>query len=86
MKSKKNLTRYTYETTSFEGWRLSFSRAGSQFTKYFSDRKHGGPKKSLAVAENALEEIKEIVSNSRLVEGKLSQNTQLKVKKILKSL
>lgn len=86
MKSKKNLTRYTYETTSFEGWRLSFSRAGCQFTKYFSDRKYGGPKKSLKMAEESLDTIKEMVGNSRLVEGKLSKNTQNKVKKLLKDL
>jgi len=32
MKSKKNLTRFTYETTAFQGWRLCLSRSGSTFT------------------------------------------------------
>ena len=41
MKSIKNLTRMTYETTAFQGWRLSLSRKGAAFTKCFSDRKYG---------------------------------------------
>ncbi len=39
--SKRNITRYTYETTSFQGWRLSICRRWNQFTKYFSDREYG---------------------------------------------
>ena len=31
MKSKKNLTRFTYETTAFQGWRLCISRGGKTF-------------------------------------------------------
>ena len=57
MKSKRNLTRFTYETTAFQGWRLCLSRAGTTFTKYFSDKKYGGSKKSLAVAEKTLGEL-----------------------------
>jgi hypothetical protein len=53
MKSKKNLTRFTYETAAFEGWRLCISRAGSTFARYFPDKKLGGPKQSLASAEKA---------------------------------
>ena len=53
MKSKRNLTRFTYDTTAFQGWRLCLSRAGTTFTKYFSDKKYGGPKKSLTAAEDA---------------------------------
>ena len=70
MKSKKNLTRFTYETAAFEGWRLCISRAGSTFTRYFPDKKLGGPKKSLAVAEKALAEVKAIIEgNGRAEEG-----------------
>ncbi len=39
--TKRNITRYTYETTSFQGWRLSICRRWNQFTKYFSDRQYG---------------------------------------------
>lgn len=39
--TQRNITRYTYETTSFQGWRLSICRKWNQFTKYFSDRQYG---------------------------------------------
>ena len=84
MNSKKNLTRFTYETTAFQGWLLCLSRAGSTFTKYFSDKKYGSAKKSLTSAEKTLAELKKLVDNSRRVNGKLSQATIRKAKKILK--
>lgn len=84
MKSKKNLTRFTYETAAFEGWRLCISRAGSTFTKYFSDKQYGGMKKSLAAAQGALDEIKAVVESAKRVNGKLTQATVKKVEAILK--
>ena len=83
MKSKRNLTRFTYDTTAFQGWRLCLSRAGTTFTKYFSDKKYGGPKKSLSSAETALSGLKQLVDNSRRVNGKLSQSTIRKAEKLL---
>ena len=83
MKSKRNLTRFTYETTAFQGWRLCLSRAGTTFTKYFSDKKYGSSKKSLATAENTLTELVQLVDNARRVDGKLSQATIRKARKIL---
>jgi hypothetical protein len=85
MTSKRNLTRFTYETTAFQGWRLCLSRAGSTFTKYFSDKNYGGSKKSLTAADKALNEIKHLVDNSRRVNGKLSQTTIRKAQKLLES-
>lgn len=84
MKSKKNLTRFTYETAAFEGWRLCISRAGSSFTKYFSDKKYGGMKKSLTEAQKALDEVKAILDASKKVNGKLTQTTVRKVEALLK--
>lgn len=83
MKSKRNLTRFTYETTAFQGWRLCLSRAGSTFTRYFSDKKYGGPKKSLNASEEALEALRKLVDGSRRVNGKLSQATIRKAEKLL---
>lgn len=83
MKSKKNLTRFTYETAAFEGWRLCISRAGTTFTKYFPDKKFGGGKKSLAAAEVALTELKAIIEGAKRVEGKLSPVTIKKAEKLL---
>jgi hypothetical protein len=86
MKSKKNLTRFTYETTAFQGWRLCVSRAGTTFTKYFSDKKYGGGRKSLETAERTLAQLKEILDNSRRVNGKLSQSTVKKAEKLLEEI
>ena len=72
MKSKKNLTRFTYENAAFEGWRLCITRAGTTLIKYFPDKKYGSGKKSLGAAERALAEIKTILDSARRVEGKLS--------------
>jgi hypothetical protein len=83
MKSKRNLTRFTYETSAFEGWRLCISRAGSSFTRYFPDKKLGGPKKSLAVAEQTLAELKTLLEGAKRVDGKLSPNTIKKAEKLL---
>ena len=83
MKSKRNLPRFTYETTAFQGWRLCLSRAGTTFSKYFSDKKYGGSKKSLNAAENVLGELTQLVDNSRRINGKLSQATIRKGRKLL---
>ncbi|MBC7980399.1 MAG: hypothetical protein H7Y36_07545 [Armatimonadetes bacterium] len=83
MKSKKNLTRFTYESAAFEGWRLCISRAGSTFTKYFPDKKYGGPKKALDAAEIILEELKIILNGAKRVNGKLTPATQKKADGLL---
>jgi len=83
MKSKKNLTRFTYENSAFEGWRLSISRAGTTFTRYFPDRKLGGADKSLEAAEKALVDLKAIIEGAKRVDGKLSPTTIRKAEKLL---
>jgi hypothetical protein len=83
MKSKRNLTRFTYETAAFEGWRLCISRLGTSFTKYYPDKKYGGGKKSLMVAEKALLDLKALLEGAKRVEGKLSPITIKKVEKLL---
>lgn len=84
MKSKKNLTRFTYENAAFQGWRLCISRSGTTFTRYFPDKKFGGPRKSLTAAERTLREVKSLVENSRKMNGKLTTTTVRKVEKLLK--
>lgn len=83
MKSKRNLTRFTYESAAFEGWRLCISRAGTTFTKYFPDKKYGGGKKSLAAAEKTLTELKAVIEGAKRVDGKLTATTIKKGEKIL---
>ena len=57
MKSRKNLTRFTYETTAFQGWRLNIYKRGTTFEKYFSDKKYGGQRKALKAADTARTEL-----------------------------
>ena len=84
MKSKKNLTRFDYEKSAFEGWRLCLSKTGTTFTRYFPDKKfEGSAKKSLAAAESTLAELKTLISGSKLVDGKLSPATVKKAEKLL---
>lgn len=85
MKSKRNLTRFTYENSAFEGWRLCISRAGTTFTRYFPDRKLGGARKALKAAETALEEVKTILDGAKRVNGKLTPTSIRKVEKALKN-
>ncbi len=50
MQDTRNLTRYTYLKTAFQGWRVCISRNRKQFTRYFSDKTFGGEEQSLAAA------------------------------------
>jgi len=83
MKSRPNLTRFTYDTTAFQGWRLTLERKGTIFKKYFSDKKYGGERKALKAAEDVLKELRELLDNARLVDGKLSKTAITKAKKLL---
>ncbi len=86
MKSKKNLTRFTYETAAFEGWRLCISRGGTTFTKYFPDKKFGGARKSLDAAEKGLEALKGMLETAPRVKGKLGPATIKKSEVLLSNL
>ncbi len=46
----RNITRYTYSRTAFQGWRVCISRSRRQFTRYFSDKAFGGEENSFAAA------------------------------------
>ncbi|MES2438026.1 MAG: hypothetical protein V4584_03115 [Verrucomicrobiota bacterium] len=83
MKSKRNLTRFTYENSAFEGWRLCLSKTGNTFTRYFPDKKFGSGKKSLVAAEQTLAELKLLLDGSKLVNGKLTATTVKKAQKLI---
>ena len=85
MKSKKNLTRFTYETTAFLGWRLCISRGGSTFMRYFSDKQCGGPRKALKAAEAKLKEMKDFLDSAPRRQGKLTKGAEAKARKLLKA-
>ena len=46
----KNITRYTYENTDFQGWRVSIQRCGRIITRYFSDLQYGSEEESFREA------------------------------------
>lgn len=50
MKRIRNITRFTYEFTSFQGWRVTLCRNQVHFTRYFSDKQYGGEAPALAAA------------------------------------
>jgi len=83
MKSIKNLTRMTYETTAFKGWRLALSSKGTAFIRYFSDKKYGGEEQSFAAARAALAALKGVVDGAKLVDGKHTPATVSKAEKLL---
>lgn len=56
---RKNITRFTYEFTSFQGWRVTLCRQQKHFTRYFSDKQYGGAEASLLAAMEVLELVKE---------------------------
>lgn len=83
MKSKRNLTRFTYENAAFQGWRVCVTKAGSTFTKYFSDKKFGSNQASLKAAEKLLAHLKKEIAKATFTEGKLSQKSQDHLKAII---
>jgi hypothetical protein len=83
MRSKRNLTRFTYENTAFQGWRLCLSRRGNTFIRYFSDKQYGSGRGSLEAAERALLDLKVILSEGRCINGKLSNTCVRKAEKLL---
>jgi len=64
MKSRKNLTRFTCETTGFQGWRLCMTRCGSTFTRYFSDKQCDGSRKALKLTEAKLAQMKTFLNSA----------------------
>jgi len=85
MKSKRNLTRFTYETTAFQGWRLCISRAGVTFMRYFSDKQCGGERKALKAAEVKFGEMKAFLDSAPRRQGKLTKTAEAKARKMLKA-
>ena len=53
----KNITRYTYENTDFQGWRVSIQRCGRIITRYFSDLQYGSEEESFRQAVDYRDEV-----------------------------
>lgn len=85
----KNITRFTYENTAFQGWRLCISRAGKTFVKYFSDKRYGGMEESrkaalevLARLEEALSTVKRVRNLTTTGKPKRCRETEICFKKV----
>ncbi len=47
---RRYITRFTYEFTSFQGWRVAINRNKCRFIRYFSDREYGSEEAALQAA------------------------------------
>ncbi len=55
----RNITRFTYEFTSFQGWRVAICRQHMNFIRYFSDRQYGSEEAALAAALSVRDQLLE---------------------------
>ncbi|MBR4311412.1 MAG: hypothetical protein IKT79_10310 [Akkermansia sp.] len=57
----KHITRFTYEFTNFQGWRVAIRRQGHTLTRYFSDKQYEAPEiayeHALRFRDTVLEEL-----------------------------
>lgn len=84
LKLKKNLTRFTYEETAFQGWRLAISREGRTFVKYFPDKRFGSGEAALAAAEDLLNKILLSLDQSKVEHGKITRDALNEVEKYIR--
>ena len=57
----RNITRYTYENTDFQGWRVSIQRCGRIITRYFSDLQYGSEEESYRHAVDYRDDLPEFM-------------------------
>lgn len=70
----KNITRFTYETASYMGWRVAFSYRGRLVSQYFSDRAYGSKEASLKAAKAMRDSVRDALEEAeRHVEAVFSQ-------------
>lgn len=53
----RHITRFTYEFTNFQGWRVAINRQGVSLARYFSDKQHGDSEKAFEQALNFRNEV-----------------------------
>lgn len=80
MKTVRNITRFTYEFTSFQGWRVTLCRNQVHFTRYFSDKQYGGESESYAAAlttrNRILEQLRKSPDNPEQVFAEFREEVQ----------
>lgn len=53
----RHITRFTYEFTNFQGWRVAINRQGISLARYFSDKQYGGSENALSQAIRFRDEV-----------------------------
>jgi hypothetical protein len=84
MKSRPYVTRFNSQANGYLGWRLSVTRSGVVFRRYFPDKRFGGAKKSLKAAETTLAELLPILDKISYSNGGLSTNAIIKAEVLLR--
>lgn len=75
MQTRKNLTRFTYENTAFQGWRVCISRNGKTFVKYFSDKRYGSEDEARIAAEELLDKIQGVLDEAKQKYGSITKES-----------
>lgn len=70
----KNITRYTYETTAFQGYRLAICKNKRLFTRYFSDSQYGGADAALQEAMRVRDNIFKLFEQGNLTVSQIFAN------------
>ncbi len=60
--SLRNMTRFTYEFTSFQGWRVALCRKNLHFIRYFSDGQYGGEQAAYTAALFVRDRLMELLN------------------------
>lgn len=82
-KSVRNITRFDYDKTGFQGWRLCITRFGVTFSRYFSDRQFGSRRKSFTAASERLSELNGFFAEKVYPKGEMTFSMARKGAKIL---
>jgi len=72
-KEGKNISRYTYENSGFNGFRVCKSFLGESFQKYYSVKEYGSVTKARQAAIRGRDNLISFLSQVRLRNGKLTK-------------
>ena len=82
-KSEKNITRFTYAKTAFQGWRMCVERRGVRFMRYFSYKEYGGPAEARDAARDCIIDV--VSKKRRKSDGNLTKVCIKECNKLLES-
>ena len=80
----KGITRFTYDNTSFDGFRVLIQSKGTQFRQYYSVKAYGSVARARKAAIYANKAARVHLAAAKLRHGKHMKTTIKRVKEILK--